>query len=220
MNYPKVLNKSVLSEIKDLVFTKNREYCGKMVSPNTTIDLKRRNLRLEITNEGPVIDDTIRAQCEQQNTPLIWHTHPKVKGVLPWPSTEDVFAILSDNEVDVQGNFNFKTNRLGSLIFTEWGIWEIVAPQKVYVSALQNLYAGFNKMSDMFYFDVVNLQNKQVKDVDIVIANINGYIQGWINTFDDGKGRFEMYFTPWSDIGDTFKLKSTVLNSIQYNTLK
>ena len=219
MNYPKVLNNSVLNQIKELVFTKNREYCGKMVSPNTKIDVKKRNLRMEITDEGPVIDDTVRAQCEQQNTPLIWHTHPQVKGVLPWPSTEDVFAVLSDNEVDVEGNVNFKTNRLGSLIFTEWGIWEIVARQKVYVSALQQLYGGFNKMSDMFYFDVVNLKDNKVKDVSTVIANIDGYRKGWLNTFDDGKNRFEMYFTPWSDIGDTFKLKSTVLNSVPYNIL-
>jgi hypothetical protein len=181
---------------KDLLFAKkllslNYEVCG-------NFRLKSNNiLHLDISDEGEPIRQGERGSCISTNVWMNWHTHPYM--VLPWPSTEDIFKILFDRKDD--------PILWGSLIFTEWGVWEIYSTQKDSVSNIQEGEEEWTQYtSDALYSDL-GLDN------DIPVPSINESKPYIINYIRKWKERFnylglEITLTDWNSISKDYVFKT------------
>lgn len=94
---------------------KKPEYCGNCVISNNMVSLNLDNKLI-----GSVVNG--RGTCQyQEHSNILWHTHPLTSR--PWPSGEDIEKMIKSRP-DIE---NDKIPVI-SLIFTKWGIWQIVVP--------------------------------------------------------------------------------------------
>lgn len=136
----------------------NRETCGKIEEDDCRIVRTKKGRKkicsyeLVAENHGNVIKNPTkdRGSCPFQNNRLVWHTHPN-QVTLPWPSTEDIFTVLSSKN-DV------------SLIFTSWGIWEIFYDGPLLKFTMNDIKNWTEGVSDSIAKDVIrrHYMNKNV----------------------------------------------------------
>ena len=94
---------------------KKPEYCGNCVISNNMVSLNLDNKLI-----GDVVNG--RGTCRyEEHSNILWHTHPLTSR--PWPSGEDIEKMIKPRP----GIENDKIPVV-SLIFTKWGIWQIVVP--------------------------------------------------------------------------------------------
>jgi hypothetical protein len=94
---------------------KKPEYCGNCVISNNMVSLNLDNKFI-----GDVVNG--RGTCRyEEHSNILWHTHPLTSR--PWPSGEDIDKMIKPRP----GIENDKIPVV-SLIFTKWGIWQIVVP--------------------------------------------------------------------------------------------
>jgi hypothetical protein len=94
---------------------KKPEYCGNCVISNNMVSLNLDNKLI-----GSVVNG--RSTCNyEEHSNILWHTHPLTSR--PWPSGEDIAKMIKRRP----GEENDKIPVV-SLIFTKWGIWQIVVP--------------------------------------------------------------------------------------------
>ena len=92
------------------------EYCGNCIYQNQA-GVIRLNLHEIIT--GGLING--RSACIwKKYTNILWHTHPLTSR--PWPSGEDIAKIIK-----WRPGVTIDKLPIVSLIFTKWGIWQIVS---------------------------------------------------------------------------------------------
>ena len=94
---------------------KQPEHCGNCVISNNMVSLNLYNMFI-----GGVVDGRATCQYEEYSN-ILWHTHPLTSR--PWPSGEDIEKMIKPRP----GEENDKIPVV-SLIFTKWGIWQIVVP--------------------------------------------------------------------------------------------
>lgn len=128
-------------------------------------------------------DKKDRASCTlSKYTEIIWHTHPF--NHKSYPSTEDVLKILKlrkDNLPKI------------SLIFTTWGIWQLYAGKKDYITI--NLDKYIQKELDRLYF---NTEKGRAK-FDLFIQN---QIDTFIKNIEELCEKYDLHikFTYWKEI--------------------
>jgi len=183
------ITRYTLEETKEKLSAKS-EICGIVVPKDDILELKYLDV-------GPLIRDGERGSCRSTNIWINFHTHPFV--VYPWPSTEDVFKILYDRESE--------PILWGSLIFTEWGIWELYSPTKITRNTLDEMFEWWTvNASDKLYFDLELDKNKQVPPANQVIDQIQDYLDLWNEGF--GEIGVEITLTFWEDIDSDYSLQT------------
>lgn len=99
-----------LATVQELILGKNVEACGHL------LEQKSNELTVYISVYGKQIAG--RGTCQHlKYTKYIFHTHPS--GLIAYPSAEDVVNILKTGAP------------FTSVIFTNWGIWEISSAEKM-----------------------------------------------------------------------------------------
>lgn len=177
----------------------NREICGIIIPSH----INSGKLELESRDLGPKIEDGDRGSCKSTNVGLNFHTHPLV--VWPWPSTEDMFIVLSD-----RGPL---TTLWGSLIFTEWGVWEIFAPQKFPKETLEKVKEWWTvNASDVLYYDLKLDQDSNVPHLENSRNFIQKFVDMWGSEFGDSG--LEIALTGWDSIDGDYYLQ-TGLNGVK-----
>ena len=94
---------------------KKPEYCGNCVISNNMVSLNLDNKLI-----GDVVNG--RGTCKyEEHSNILWHTHPLTSR--PWPSGEDIEKMIKPRP-------HIENDKIPvvSLIFTKWGIWQIVVP--------------------------------------------------------------------------------------------
>lgn len=178
------LQKQTLKQIRSKLREKS-EICGVVVPSSLDSDI----LELESLDVGPYIHDGERGSCRSTNVWINFHTHPLV--VLPWPSTEDVFKILYDRER--------QPVLWGSLIFTEWGIWELFSSHKVPRHELDEMEDWWTtNASDKLFYALQLDETPQVPHLNTIHKPLQSYLDLWGQSFRNLG--FEMTLTDWKDI--------------------
>ena len=186
--------------------THNYEVCGALIPfPNS-----KNLVDAAYVERGPDIEPGVRASCNLPSSLVNWHTHPRVTGTLPWPSTEDIFKVLSGPEV-VNGKVLYSANTVGTLIFTDWGVWEISSKYKFPVEKFTRLLVDkFNRLSDEFYNNViVDGRILTASEADI---HIELFINDWEVEFEDQE--LEIILTPFNTIVGDYKFKTKIIKNI------
>nr|QBK92315.1 MAG: hypothetical protein LCPAC304_06620 [Pithovirus LCPAC304] len=186
---------STLQNIRENL-RKNAEICGVVVPSSRSKNI----LELDSRDIGPKIKDGKRGSCRSTNVWINFHTHPLV--VWPWPSTEDMFQVLYDR------HHNRRKGELwGSLIFTEWGIWEIYAPKKFSRKELDATKEWWTvHTSDKLFFALDLDQNPTVPSFHKVHEPLQNYLNLWGDHF--GPFGFEVTLTDWNDIRGDYYLQT------------
>jgi len=188
--------RNTLDEFKKKLDARS-EICGIVVPGSDILELKSLDV-------GPHIHDGERGSCRSTNIWINFHTHPFV--VYPWPSTEDVFKILYDR--------GSSPVLWGSLIFTEWGVWELYSPTKIPQDTLDEMFEWWTvNASDKLFFDLGLDQKKQIPQAQQVVKQIQDYLDLWNEGF--GELGVEITLTFWEDIEHDYLLQ-TGLSEIPY----
>jgi len=199
------LVKSGVSRIYNYM-THNYEVCGALIPfPNS-----QNLVDAAFVERGPDIEPGVRASCNLPNSLVNWHTHPRVSGTLPWPSMEDVFKVISGPEI-VDGIVLYPATTVGTLIFTDWGVWEISSKYKLPVQNFtREMVDKFKRLSDEFFGNVVvNGRILTVMEVDLYIGL---FINDWEVEFE--KQELEITLTPFNVIKDNYEFKTKILKNI------
>jgi len=184
----------MLAEIANLL-SERAEICGVVIPGNNELDLRSLDV-------GPYINDGERGSCRSTNVWINFHTHPVF--VWPWPSTEDVFKILYDRGVQ-------KPVLWGSLIFTEWGIWELYSPTKIFPDDLNEDFKWWTiNASDKLFFDLNLGKGKTAPSSQEAEKQIREYVNLWNDAF--GSLGFEMKITFWENIPGDYVLQTGLAN--------
>jgi hypothetical protein len=160
--------KNSLAKIKQTL-KKNHEICGICIGKDGDI------LELEYIDNGPPIEKGEVGSCRSTNKWINFHTHPTI--VWPWPSTEDVFKVLRKRD---------GKPLYGSLIFTEWGIWEIYAANKVEDSYLTEIEESWTQYtSDKLFYDLELTPKSKPPAFSKASEHIISYLDKWSEIFWD-----------------------------------
>lgn len=171
-----------------------REICG-IVIPERTHGV----LKLDFRDFGPVVKDGERGSCRSTNSGLNFHTHPYI--VWPWPSTEDMFNILYSRDQQKE--------LWGSLIFTEWGIWEIYGPTKFSRNMLNKDKEWWNvNASDKLFFALGLDENALVPPLKEVLTPIREWMALWDEEF--GESGLQITLTGWDKIKNNYYLQTNI----------
>lgn len=186
------LKKHTLKKIRSKLRQRS-EICGIVAPSSSDKDI----LELKSLDNGPYIHDGERGSCRSTNIWINYHTHPLV--VWPWPSTEDIFKVLVD-----RGD---RPVLWGSLIFAEWGIWEIFSHHKVPRRKLDEKEEWWtvNASDELFY--ALKLDEKpKVPLLSTVHKPLQSYVDLWGEAFDDLG--FRITLTDWKDIPGDYYLQT------------
>jgi len=186
----RTINKNTLVELTNLLHERS-EICGIVIPGNNELELQGLDV-------GPYIKDGERGSCRSTNVWINFHTHPMY--VWPWPSTEDVFKVLYDHGAQ-------KPVLWGSLIFTEWGVWEIHSPTKIFPDDLNEDFEWWTvNASDKLFFDL-NLSKRKTAPSS---QEAEKYIREYVNLWNDAFGPlgFEMQITFWENIPGDYTLQT------------
>ena len=175
----------------------NWEICGVITPGNGKLgDSRHQELQLESRDIGPYINDGDRGSCKSTNKWINFHTHPYV--TYPWPSTEDIFKVLTERSGAVLW---------GSLIFTEWGIWEIYSAEKVDKSYLDSIQEEWTtNTSDKLFYDLNLEENSEVPDLNTVHGALQSFLDKWGRGWEDVG--LEITLTDWRDIPEYYPLQT------------
>lgn len=156
------------------------EACGFLLFDDKELD---NILYIDSISNDASASNEKRASCTlSKYTEIIWHTHPF--NHKSYPSTEDILKILKirkDNLPKI------------SLIFTNWGIWQLYAGKKDYI--IINLDKYIQKELDRLYF---NTQKGRAK-FDLLIQN---QIDTFIKNIEELCEKYELHikFTSWKEV--------------------
>lgn len=188
-----------LEFIRKLVFEKNVEVCGFLLTHREQENLKkhkdrrfliphddRKMLMTFIDSIG--IDLTDRGFCQHTRyTKYIWHTHSH--NLLPYPSAEDIVNMLKWHINNTKNDYP-----VSSVIFTLWGIWEIHSDKKYQLDQkwLEYLHYTVKQSIDKLY--------KNIENIELVIREISEKINKHIFNI-------QIWFTKWFN-EPVYKIKS------------
>lgn len=165
------------------------EICGILIPGEGELELESRDI-------GPYIDDGERGSCLSTNVWINFHTHPLV--TLPWPSTEDIFKVLESRR---------GSTLWGSLIFCEWGIWEIYSPRKVSKSYLDRIQGEWTeKTSDKLFYELNLSDPPVVPGVNEAEEAIKRFLDRWYRGW--GETGLEITLTKWDDVPGHYPLQT------------
>jgi len=185
------LKERTLKEIRSKLRQRS-EICGIVVPSSSDKDI----LELKSLDNGPYIHDGERGSCRSTNIWINYHTHPLV--VWPWPSTEDVFKVLADRGTNPE--------LWGSLIFTEWGIWEISSHRKISRRKLDEKEEWWTtNASDELFYALKLDENPKVPPLSTVHKPLQSYVDLWGEAFGDLG--FLITLTSWDDIQGDYYLQ-------------
>ena len=150
---------------------KQPEYCGNCVPNGDHISLNLDNMLT-----GSILDG--RGTCTyKEHSNVLWHTHPLTSR--PWPSGEDIAKVIkSRHDVAID------KIPIVSLIFTKWGLWEIVTAIDNKINIDDNTVTNINNLggkifeekwkrnqNNMCLDDFTNIEWRQS-----IVNRINDYI--------------------------------------------
>lgn len=185
---------STLRTIQDAL-EKPYEICGIVLIDTQNPEI----LELESKDYGPQIKNGDRGSCRSTNVGLNFHTHPKM--VWPWPSTEDMFNVLYQR--------NQKSVLWGSLIFTQWGIWEIYAPTKFSRDDLNKTKDWWDQnVSDKLYFALKLDKDPTVPPLKRILKPLQTYLNAWGDAYGDSG--MEITLAAWEDIKGDYYLQTSL----------
>jgi hypothetical protein len=150
------------------------ELCGNLFQTERSC-LEPAHITKGSTNQG-------RGTCTHKGyTPYIFHTHPRTS--MSFPSREDIGKVLKRETIKY------------SLIFTEWGIWNLSASNhNTDETVMQSLYQTIEEQrmeNDMYYISKHPTKYNQQRQDEM----IQKYIQTMMS-FLESFG-FTMTFTRW-----------------------
>lgn len=152
------------------------------------LEVRNKNLNLFINNIGIKLET--RGTCQHTKyTPYIFHTHNI--GLLSYPSPEDIYTMMKFHSNNFENDFP-----LISIVFTEWGIWEISFPHKKFTLD-ENWLKYLHEVTDTPFHH-------------ITIEKIPEVIKHVVKTINKERAfgnRFQLFFTKWPKIG-SYKLKT------------
>jgi hypothetical protein len=170
------------------------EICGVCVPPTAG-----PYLQLSDRDQGPTIREGERGSCRSTNRWINYHTHPRLSK--PWPSVEDVFNVLYERPP--------AENLWRSLIFTEWGIWEIYSPRCYDPDWLDEQLEWWKQhVSYRLYWDLFPHPKSPVPPYAQARPAIEEFARSWRQKF--GPQGLEIVLTPWSEIKNGYTLVSSL----------
>lgn len=181
-------------DAEDLLYLKERleerrEICGIVFQGEGELQLQSRDI-------GPYISNGERGSCKSTNVWINFHTHPYI--TLPWPSVEDIFKVLESRSGPILW---------GSLIFCEWGIWEIYSPEKVsrrYLDSVQKEWT--ENASDKLFYDLGLKEDFEVPDLKEVHGPLQTFLNKWYVGWKDTG--LEITLTDWRDVPGHYPLQT------------
>lgn len=200
------ISESDLKKVRNLVDTKENEFCGFLLEK----DVSGKELELTIEKEGSLKPKGLgnevaslknqRGTCQlSRYTKYIWHTHPL--GLKAYPSIEDILNMLNFHTNNYQNNYPY-----ASIIFCDWGIWEILYsgekfPRKE--STLKKREEFLYKSIDKIFYTLHKESDRRLRmPKKGVIENAERSIEKLINeTFQlKNPNKFAMNFFTWDEV--------------------
>lgn len=185
-----LISKKQLNQIHEFI-NLNHEVCG-YIEPHGS------DLRFLFSKKASVKDET-KGVCEYDRyEPMLWHTH--AISHLGYPSMEDINKSIKSRRR--------KDDIVIQLIFTSWGVWELFCSEKTNVD-IKILDRDINNGTNRVLYFKSN-KGRTVPDHQSVTDYTNALM-----SLPYMRGKFYITFTPWSVIGDHFKLQySDVMQSM------
>jgi len=197
--YGRYISSEELLIIKEKL-NKRREICGIVIPGN-------EELVLEFRDRGPYINNGDRGSCKSTNVWINFHTHPYV--TLPWPSTEDIFKVLENRKGPILW---------GSLIFCEWGIWEIYSSGKIDKKYLDKILQEWTTNTSDELFRDLDLRdfvenpgaNGAIPELENVHKPVKSFLDKWGNGWEEYG--LEITITDWKDVPGYYPLQTGLKN--------
>lgn len=198
-----------LSIVRDLILKHDVEACGLLLTNREQEGLASRMSEQFPSRENPnelqlFIDaygrqENGRGMCRHRGyTKYVWHTHPK--GLIAYPSTEDIMNILKwhlGNDIH-----NFPVTHL---VFSNWGIWEVHSAKKFQMDShwIKFLYETIKPVIDKLWY----ISDKGLVYTDDVRPHIDAVIREIKTRVNkDREFNLQIAFTPWSDVRKTYAI--------------
>lgn len=165
------ISKNSLEKAKKLL-REDKETCGYILDAEIIMDIKKSGSKMCLQNKY---------------TPYIWHTH--IESGIGYPSGEDIVKMIKKRE-----------NPKNSIIFTSWGIWEIIVKNKHELSSRNTteIIEKINKYYSKLYF--ISEKGRIFKPELLEdILNINNRISKHFEIFG-----LKILFTPWELVGNKY----------------